>query len=744
MHKGRTPAKGGFGKPVDRGTHIPLVKMLAIISCLVVTGVFFCATMVPDELKNGPSTNSILSDHRESLLGRSLSQKIMDWLPKHHNALSSAGSLDVPDYSQEFWSPIDVDVSHDSVITLCKLNFKAYSQSPHLYPMFKDLEANSACVGTNRRREKMSVLLKEVDEQQRAAGSGGNVIQPTGFVFHESRVGSTLVANTLASDPFSMVFSESAPAANALLHCETCSRERNVKLFRDVVTLMGRSPIHKRLFFKFQSITSTKMDIALEAFPNTPFIFVYRQPVQTMMSHLDPLKGSMGAPCLRSMRNPPDEVRNTISTVLGNKNPPKEAWCAAHLNMLCTHALSAYERYGVMTDGAGAVHQRGMLVNYDALPGIVARAVLPMFGVAPHAAWLAKMAVESQHYSKGRGNTKIFSGDSQDKDERATKPIVKFATSILMPSYEKLVTLSEESLRAAAPREFALLVPTADGTGQDWKVLSKVPKQLLTKVVPIVSQKGQGDDQSPVILQPDEAAEALDPADAGVNHGSLRGHSFVAKPKKFVPWIPFSNSHSSKSFEPAHCPPIPPRHYPKAFSMIDITNNWNPDSTDIPPKHYDTLCHFDYQNQTQLDYAYTYREREVPFVVYNIPEVDEVAKKWNDIDYLQRKLGKKSYRTETSPDNHFMYWRGGSNAVNKDGKKWKPPTGLVSLTFEDWIETAVKGQNKTLDDRTHQYFRVSSDMGNEWLFDELPFFKVCPYVFYTWRHFILPLYCFSF
>ncbi len=37
---------------------------------------------------------------------------------------------------------------------------------------------------------------------------------------------------------------------------------------------------------------------------------------------------------------------------------------------------------------------------------------------------------------------------------------------------------------------------------------------------------------------------------------------------------------------------------------------------------------------------------------------------------------------------------------------------------------AVKGQNKTLDDRTHQYFRVSSDMGgNSWLFDELPFFK---------------------
>lgn len=549
--KGRTPSKGYSGKPVDRGAHVPLVKMLALVSCLVVTGVFFCATMVPDELRNGPSTNSILSDHRESLLGRSLSQKIMDWLPKHHYTQGSnhAASGGTPDYSQEFWSPIDVDVSHDSVVTLCKLNFKAYSQSPHLYPMFKDLEGNSACVGTNRRREKISVLLKEIAEQRGTAG--GNVIAPTGFVFHESRVGSTLVANTLASDPFSMVFSESAPAANALLHCETCTRERNIQLFRDVVTLMGRSPIHKRLFFKFQSITSTKMDIALEAFPDTPFVFVYRQPVQTMMSHLDPLKGSMGAPCLRSMRNPPDEVRETISSVLGNKNPPKEAWCAAHLNMLCSHALAAYEKYGVATDAQGSVRQRGMLVNYDALPGIVARAVLPMFGVAPHAAWLTKMALESQHYSKGRGSSKIFSGDSQDKDERATKAIVKYASSILLPAYDKLVALSEESLRAAAPKEFALLTPAADGEGKDWKVLSKVPDRLLTKVLPLAPHK-QEDDRAPAAAEAGEgAAGAAEEAEGG-GRGSLRGHSHVARPKTFVPWIPFSNTHSSKSFEVRH------------------------------------------------------------------------------------------------------------------------------------------------------------------------------------------------
>ena len=50
-------------------------------------------------------------------------------------------------------------------------------------------------------------------------------------------------------------------------------------------------PVHKNFFLKFQSITTTKMHIALEAFPDTPWAFIFRQPVQTMMSHLDPQKG---------------------------------------------------------------------------------------------------------------------------------------------------------------------------------------------------------------------------------------------------------------------------------------------------------------------------------------------------------------------------------------------------------------------------------------------------------------------
>jgi hypothetical protein len=128
--------------------------------------------------------------------------------------------------------------------------------------MFKDLVGVSKCVGSNRRRERLSVLIQEIKDRPDDLSS--RVVRPSGFVFHESRVGSTLVANFLASDPYAMVFSESSPMARVLLHCESCDRQYQLQLFRDITTLMGRSPFHKYLFFKFQSITVTNMQIALE------------------------------------------------------------------------------------------------------------------------------------------------------------------------------------------------------------------------------------------------------------------------------------------------------------------------------------------------------------------------------------------------------------------------------------------------------------------------------------------------
>ena len=54
------------------------------------------------------------------------------------------------------------------------------------------------------------------------------------------------------------------------------------------------------------------------------------------MSHLDPRKGSTGAPCLRSMRSPPDEVKADVAKATKDAfGSPKEAWlveCSSYFN----------------------------------------------------------------------------------------------------------------------------------------------------------------------------------------------------------------------------------------------------------------------------------------------------------------------------------------------------------------------------------------------------------------------------
>ena len=120
------------------------------------------------------------------------------------------------------------------------------------------------------------------------------------------------MATLLACDPFALVYSESIPIYSVLFGCKECSEETQIKLLRDIVTIMGQSPYHRRIVFNFQSVITSKMDIVLKAFPITPWAFLFRQPEQLLMSlmHEAPFEASNDhhdTPCLVYM---PPEVRD--------------------------------------------------------------------------------------------------------------------------------------------------------------------------------------------------------------------------------------------------------------------------------------------------------------------------------------------------------------------------------------------------------------------------------------------------
>jgi hypothetical protein len=182
-----------------------------------------------------------------------------------------------------------------------------------------------------------------------------------------------------------------------------------------------------------------------------------------------------------------------------------------------------------------------------------------------------------------------------------------------------------------------------------------------------------------------------------------------------------------------NCPFEPPINYPYAWNVKHVLDHWPADDTAPREEIYQGLCVFDFQQD--YDKAMNYRKMEVPFVVRNDPAVMRAVERWNQPDYMLRLLGNKRYRTEYSPNNHFMYW----NRPNKrkfpkgyDLEKWKPPTEMMRTTFKEWLGHAnVTDETLLGPDHEHWYYRLigCGELENcetnpsEFLFDELSFFQ---------------------
>jgi hypothetical protein len=128
---------------------------------------------------------------------------------------------------------------------------------------------------------------------------------------------------------------------------------------------------------------------------------------------------------------------------LSDVSPPTEAWCAAHLDMLCSHAMKADDKFGVSPSG----RRRGFLLPYESLPGGLAKIIFPMFGIkTADPIWVKNMKETSVQYSKGRGDRgATFKGDSEKKTKNAWPELKQYSDMIMMPSY---IEMKKRSINA--------------------------------------------------------------------------------------------------------------------------------------------------------------------------------------------------------------------------------------------------------------------------------------------------------
>lgn len=132
------------------------------------------------------------------------------------------------------------------------------------------------------RRQTPLELLAELENRRPS-------LVPSGFIFHMSRCGSTLVAQMLASLPRNVVISEASLMETLFrqdfpyLGFDDADR---IDWLRRIVGALGRpgKAQEEHLFIKFDSWHTVHLPLIQRAFPDTPWIFLYRDPVEVLVS----------------------------------------------------------------------------------------------------------------------------------------------------------------------------------------------------------------------------------------------------------------------------------------------------------------------------------------------------------------------------------------------------------------------------------------------------------------------------
>lgn len=118
-------------------------------------------------------------------------------------------------------------------------------------------------------------------------------LEPTAFVFHISRSGSTLLAKSLAKAAGHLVVNQGGPLQRGFWcyltkdwHRRLAATQDNLAMFKRLVLALTRRR-HKddqRAFVKFISWNVVYSDFIRQAFPNVPSIFLYREPAEVIAS----------------------------------------------------------------------------------------------------------------------------------------------------------------------------------------------------------------------------------------------------------------------------------------------------------------------------------------------------------------------------------------------------------------------------------------------------------------------------
>ena len=254
-------------------------------------------------------------------------------------------------------------------------------------------------------------------------------IRPTGFIFHSSRLGSTLLMRTLAALPTNIVLSEARPI-DSLLRAQRFKSSVTDTERVEWVQLMvnnlaqpgGRGERH--LFIKFHCWNIFDLKIIRLAFPDVPWIFVYCDPIEELVSQVKQRDAHM----IPGVIDP--QIFGMDHATISETAP--EDYCARVLQALFEAALQS------LPDG-------GLPINSSQLPAAFST-ISRFFGLS----WTA-VEMEVMTSVTARTDLATVQTDSRSKSKRATERLCEAAKTWVYPAYHAL-----EQARLANPDKHRL------------------------------------------------------------------------------------------------------------------------------------------------------------------------------------------------------------------------------------------------------------------------------------------------
>lgn len=245
-------------------------------------------------------------------------------------------------------------------------------------------------------------------------------IPPTGFIFHMSRCGSTLVSRMLASLPDNVVISEAGPI-DYLARAAAIPEETRSAWLRAMVSALGqkRAGQETRYFIKFDSLSTDALPFIRRTFPAVPWVFLYRDAEEVLASQLR----EPGVAMLPGIVRGPPVIDRSPNEAL-SMSP--EEYAARVIGTLC--------RCACLSAGDG-----GLLVNYTQLPDAVWRGIAAHFGIRFSAAGIETMRdVAGFHAKHPRAK---FAPDGEIKRLAMSPAAREAAARWIQPHYEELEKL---------------------------------------------------------------------------------------------------------------------------------------------------------------------------------------------------------------------------------------------------------------------------------------------------------------